>query len=159
VTTRGKCIQLPIDSGVLSTELRIVHQLELATEDFECGPTRGIRAPLTRFTKLRNVHESTFGTFYSASYVHDGVLSPNTEDGHDYAMRSNRRMHQPRHPSEDHGATESHLLWSFGLSHKTLKDFSNTVPFHLSKAIGSGDFQLSRSIVSGVALGRCRHFY
>lgn len=118
---RGKCLQLPIDSGVLSTELRIVHQLELGTEDFECGPTRGIRAPLTRFKKLRNVHESTFGTFYSASYVHDGVLSPNTEGGHDYAMRSNRRMHQPSHPSEDHGANESHLSWSFGLSHKTLK--------------------------------------
>jgi len=42
---------------------------------------------------------------------------------------------------------------------QNLVDFSNTVPFHLSKGVGSGDFQLSPSIVSHMALGRCRHFY
>jgi len=89
-----------------------------------------------------------------------GVLNPSTEGGHDYTTRSNnKRMHQPRLSSEDHGANELHLSWLLGLSHKTWKNFSNTAPFHLSKGVGSGDFQLSPSIVSGVALGRCRHFY
>lgn len=142
-----------IDSRVLSTELKSVHQLELATEDIECGPTRGIRAPPTK-----NVHESTFGTFCSASYVRDGVLSPSTEGGHDYAMRSNNRCMVTRGSSPK--TMERTNYTSHGRSdfHTNLVDFSNTVPFDLSKGVGSGDFQLSPSIVSYMALGRCRHF-
>jgi hypothetical protein len=53
----------------------------------------------------------------SASFVHDRYLSPSPEDGHDYTMRSsNRRMDQPRHPSEHHGPHESHLQRSLRLS-------------------------------------------
>jgi len=51
-----------------------------------------------------------------------GVLSPSTEGGHDYTTRSNnRRMHQPRLSSEDHGENELHPSWLLGLSHKTWK--------------------------------------
>jgi hypothetical protein len=95
----------------------------------------------------------------SASYIQDKNICPSTKDGHDYTMRSNTSAWINCGPLLNAVGPTNYSSNSCSDFHKTSRDFSNTIPFHLAKGSRSGDTHLLPSIVNKWRSDLRHHFF